>query len=220
MTEEAFIKVNAGVNFYIYCNNNPINCNDPTGKDAQSIALNAAQGLAVGAAGAVVVGAAAVGAVAVGVPVAVVTVGLFAGAAVSTAVTSYNIGTDIQNSNWDGVAYNAGSLVGSLAVGAATGSAVAEGVNGVKGAPFTWNDSAQNYNPDLGSIPTWLGTGPNIGSAGLSVGAGGSGASSLISGTVNPTPTSDNSEESAADGGFVLYPNMSNTNQIQSVYKK
>jgi hypothetical protein len=26
--------------------------------------------------------------------------------------------------------------------------------------------------------------------------------------------------ENAADGGFVLYPNMSNTNQIQSVYSK
>jgi hypothetical protein len=26
--------------------------------------------------------------------------------------------------------------------------------------------------------------------------------------------------EDAADGGFILYPNMSNTNQIQSVYSK
>jgi len=26
--------------------------------------------------------------------------------------------------------------------------------------------------------------------------------------------------EAAADGGFILYPNMSNTNQIQSVYSK
>ena len=26
--------------------------------------------------------------------------------------------------------------------------------------------------------------------------------------------------EDAADGGFILYPNMSNTSQIQSVYSK
>ncbi len=26
--------------------------------------------------------------------------------------------------------------------------------------------------------------------------------------------------QAQADGGFVLYPNMSNTNQLQSVYKK
>ena len=28
------------------------------------------------------------------------------------------------------------------------------------------------------------------------------------------------SDSSYADGGFVLYPNMSNTNQMQSVYRK
>jgi hypothetical protein len=27
-------------------------------------------------------------------------------------------------------------------------------------------------------------------------------------------------EDDAANGGFILYPNMSNTNQIQSVYSK
>lgn len=49
---------------------------------------------------------------------------------------------------------------------------------------------------------TWLGTGPNVESAGLSVGASGSGASS------------------AANGGFVLYPNKSNTNMMTAVYSK
>jgi hypothetical protein len=37
-----------------------------------------------------------------------------------------------------------------------------------------------------------------------------------------PTPTSSTggSSGSSADGGFLLYPNMSNTNQMQSVYSK
>ncbi len=30
----------------------------------------------------------------------------------------------------------------------------------------------------------------------------------------------DSEAAAAADGGFVLYPNMSNTNQLQSVYRK
>jgi hypothetical protein len=94
----------------------------------------------------------------------------------------YNIGTDIQNGNWDGAAYNVGSLEGGLAVEAAGGRAVAEGVNGVPSGPFRLNDSAQNYNPDLGSVWSWLGKGTNVGSAGLSVGAGGSGASGVLGG--------------------------------------
>jgi RHS repeat-associated protein len=35
-----------------------------------------------------------------------------------------------------------------------------------------------------------------------------------------PPPNFNDEEISAADGGFILYPNMSNTNQIQSVYSK
>jgi hypothetical protein len=35
-----------------------------------------------------------------------------------------------------------------------------------------------------------------------------------------PPPNFNDEEISAADGGFILYPNMSNTSQIQSVYSK
>jgi hypothetical protein len=42
----------------------------------------------------------------------------------------------------------------------------------------------------------------------------------LSSSSAQTTSTGGATASSAADGGFVLYPNMSNTNQMQSVYSK
>jgi RHS repeat-associated protein len=174
------IGFDGGLNLYAYVGGNPILLVDPFGLSPESIAWNAARGLLVGAAGTVVVGAAAVGAVAIGTPVAAVTAGLGVLAAAGTAVTSYNIGSGIQNGDWDSVAYHAGSLAGSIATGAAGARLVRQGVTGETGGEFRFNDSAQNYKRELGSIWNWLDTGPTIGSAGLSIGAGGSGASGLL----------------------------------------
>jgi hypothetical protein len=137
------------------------------------------KGAAVGVVGAVGVGGVAVGAAAVGVPVAAVTIGLGVVTAVGATVTGYNIGVGIQNGNWNNVAYSVGALAGGLAVGAGGGRMVAEGINGVPSGRFVWNDSAQNYQSGLGNVWTWFGTGPNVGSAGLSVGVGGTSVSNF-----------------------------------------
>jgi hypothetical protein len=133
-----------------------------------------------GALGALAVGGLAVGAATLGAPVAAVTVGLGALAIGGGALLGYNVYGDIVNSDWNGLAYNLGSLAGSSVVGGAGGRAIAEGINGVPSPPWSpASDWAQGYNPALGSLGDWLGTGPNPGSAGGSAALGGAGAASL-----------------------------------------
>jgi hypothetical protein len=117
--------------------------------------------------GAVVVGALAVGAVAVGAPVAAVTGVLGVLAVAGGAALGYDTIGQIRSGNWAGVAYNAGSVLGSAAVGGGGGRAIAEGINEVASPAWSWaSDVAQRFNPSLGSVGQWLGTGPNPGSAG------------------------------------------------------
>jgi RHS repeat-associated protein len=138
------------------------------------------KGAVVGAVGAVAVGALAVGAVAVGAPVAAVTGVLGVLAVAGGAALGYNTIGQISSGNWAGVAYNAGSVAGGAAVGGAGGRFIAQGINGAASPAWSWaSDLAQRYNPSLGSIGNWLGTGPNPGSAGGSAAAAGAGAATV-----------------------------------------
>jgi RHS repeat-associated protein len=177
---------------YGYCVNDPVNWTDPLGLSIGSVVGNFVKGALAGAATAAIVGAVAVGAAAVGVPVAVVTGALGTVAAVGAIVGGANIGIDIRDDNWDGLAYDIGTFAGGFATGFAgaripaisgcsgnpvIGRAVAEGINGVKSGPFRWKDSFQNYQSGKGSVYEWLGTGPNPGSAGMAI-TGGAGIGS------------------------------------------
>ena len=173
----------AGPNFYAYVGGNPLRYRDPFGLSPFNFGSSSTcflKGAGNGALGALAVGGLAVGAAALGAPVAAVTLGLGALAIGGGALLGYNVYGDIVNSNWNGLAYNLGSLAGSSAVGGAGGRAIAEGINGVPSPPWSWSsDAAQGYNPALGSLGDWLGTGPNPGSAGGSAALGGAGDASM-----------------------------------------
>lgn len=178
---------------YGYCLNDPVNFTDPLGLSIGSFVGNFVKGAAVGAVTAVAIGAVAVGAAAVGVPVAVVTGTLGLAAIGGAMIGGAQIGTDIRDGNWDGLSYDIGTFAGGFGTAFAgaripaisggcagnpvIGRAVAEGINGVKSGPFRWKDSFQNYQSGKGSVYEWLGTGPNPGSAGMSM-TGGAGIAS------------------------------------------
>jgi hypothetical protein len=110
------------------------------------------KGAAAGAAGDVVVGALAVGAVTLGAPVVAVTRVLGVVAAAGGIALGIDVIGSIRNGNWDGLAFNLGSLAGSSVVGGIGGRALAEGINGVPSPPWSpASDWGQRYNPNLGS---------------------------------------------------------------------
>jgi RHS repeat-associated protein len=165
------------VNLYRYVWDAPLNLRDPFGLSPSSAAWCFLKGAASGAAGAVVVGALAVGAVALGAPVAAVTGVLGVVAVVGGAAVGIDVIGDIRTGNWNGLAFNAGSIVGSRVVGGLGGGALAEGINGVPSKPWSiTSDIDDHYNPSLGSPGDWIRTGPNPGSAGGSAALGGAGA--------------------------------------------
>lgn len=181
---------------FAYVEGDPLGFVDPYGLKWQSTAWCFAKGAAVGAVGAVVVGGVAVGAAMAGVPVAVVTGVLGTAAVVGATVAGFNIGDNLYKNNFDAAAFGLGTMVGGFAGGFAgvkiplisgnsgnpiLGRAVAEGINRVPSGTFKWNDSFQNYDRSMGSIWKWLSTGPNPGSAALSVSGSAGGGSSLTS---------------------------------------
>jgi RHS repeat-associated protein len=149
---------------------------------AKQIGVCLVKGAAIGAASALAVGALAAGAVAVGAPVAAVTGVLGVLAVAGGAALGYDVIGQIKSSNWAGLAYDAGSVLGGAAVGVAGGGrAIAEGVNGVPSPPWSLrSDLSQGYKRDLGSPGQWLGTGPNPGSAGGSAAAAGAGVARVV----------------------------------------
>jgi hypothetical protein len=125
----------------------------------------------------VVVGALAVGAVTVGAPVAAVTGVLGAVAVIGGAALGIDVFQQISAGNSAGVAYDVGSIAGGVAVGAFGGGAIANGIRSPASSgwsPASW--VAQRFNPSLGSIGQWLGTGPTAASGGMSAALAGGGA--------------------------------------------
>ncbi len=169
-------------NLYAYVHGDPVNMIDPSGLSAKSAALCFLKGAAIGAAGALVVGGVAVLATTLGAPVAAVTLGLGALAVAGGMMMGIDVASNIMDKNWDGLAYNVGSLFGGAVAGGASGRSVAQGINGKPSGPFRLNDSFQNYKPGLGSIWDWLGTGPNVGSAAGSQAYAGAGAATAAAG--------------------------------------
>jgi RHS repeat-associated protein len=166
-----------GPNLYTYVHNTPLGFKDSFGLSAGSLTKCFLKGAAGGAVGALVMGGLAVGAAALGAPVAAVTGALGILAVAGGAVLGIDVIGNIRNGNWDGLAFNLGSLVGAGVVGGVGGRALAEGINGVPSPPWSpASDFGQHYNWNLGSLLDWIGTGPNPGSAGGSAALGGAGA--------------------------------------------
>ena len=86
------------------------------------------KGAVVGAAGAVVVGAAAAFAIGLGAPVAVVSGALILAGGVGGGMSAGRIFDSAKNGNWSNVAYNTGSVIGGVAVGATSGNVLANAV--------------------------------------------------------------------------------------------
>jgi RHS repeat-associated protein len=153
-------------NLYVYVGDDPVNLIDPFGTDGWSAAGNFGAGMAAGAGSALVVAGVAAGAVALGASATVVSGALLAGAVAGTAVLAFNTVANVNSRNWDAVAFSAGSLLGGVAVGGATGRLLAEALNGVQSPPWSLrSDLAQHYNPKLGPLAGWWATGFNPGSA-------------------------------------------------------
>jgi RHS repeat-associated protein len=140
------------------------------------------RGAAVGAGGALVVGGLAVGAVALGAPAAAVTGVLLVAGGIGGASTLYSAGSNIANGNYTGAAYDVGTLGGGVAAGGLMGGVVGDSINppATRGWSFG-RDLANRYNPALGSVGSWLGTGPDAAAAGGSTGASGSGLGRILS---------------------------------------
>jgi RHS repeat-associated protein len=168
----------SGPNFYNYVGGSPLRFVDPLGLSPSSAFACFLKGAAVGAATTVVVGGLAVAAVTLGAPVAAVT-GVFFVAGIAGGVA---VGWDIYNQrsvhNWDRVAYDVGSVVGSSVTGAFIGPMVGTGIN---------EDSTPGWSPAKdwanrfklrypgGSVGKWFGTGPDQPAAGGAAAAAGSG---------------------------------------------
>ncbi len=141
------------------------------------------RGAAVGAGGALLVAGAAVGAVALGAPAAVVTGVLLVGGAIGGGATLYSAGSNIANGNYAAAAYDVGSLAGGAAAGGAVGGAVGDSITPPASRGWSFGgDWANRFNPGLGSIGKWLGTGPDAAAAGGSTAAGGSGLAGFLRG--------------------------------------
>jgi RHS repeat-associated protein len=197
-----------GMGLYEYCGTNPLLNSDPLGRSFWSIVGNFAAGVVVGAAIAAVVivaapvvaaaGAAALVATGVCTTLATATVaattvvsgGLLVAAAAGVAATAVTTVNAVQAGDWDTVAYNAGAIVGGLAVGAAGGRTTANSLSPEPSqAPPLWKpietwryEWARGYNPNYinpdgtpGSLLGAFGKGPTPAGAAGAAGLAGAG---------------------------------------------
>jgi RHS repeat-associated protein len=172
------IGMRGGINTYLYAGANPIISIDPFGSDLESVLWSGAKGFAYGVGATVVVVAVAAGAVAVGVPAAIVTGGLLVVGTVGGIVTVVKGVKDYQAGNWNGLAFDLGSLGGSVAAGSALGGPLGDLLS-PGGASRGWSptrDWANRYDPSRGSPWDWLATGPDAPAAAGALTLGGAGA--------------------------------------------
>ena len=207
----------AGVNFYIYALNNPINANDPYGMTVMSDLLGYAS------AGVNTVAFATMWNPTWYVPTKAV------GTALSV-LTIANAGYEYYTNQISGAkfAFTAGTeatnIIGGFAAQPVEAfvSGITRGVGIADTTVNTVQDFAAAYNQQTTSS----------GTSGLYIpGYSGPAATpSLFDKYSNPNPASntsfdlsgfsDSGNNPAANGGFLIYPNMPNTNMMQSVYKK
>jgi hypothetical protein len=220
----------AGVNFYIYCGNNPINCSDPSGEVPLPL-VTGAIGATAGALGSAIgqvasnngfnnfsltnVGlAAGVGFVAgAAAPYTALT---YLGAAATSTVANISLYGLTQTVNGDAITTQGVVLNGvtGLAGGLLAGPiAQASGLTYAVNSPWLSSQLASQLNNDLSVVA-------NTAVSGFSRNALGASVASVDVPSVYNSFTATSSSANAADGGFVLYPNQSNTNMMTSVYSK
>ena len=234
----------AGVNFFAYVDNNPINANDPSGELA-NFAIGAIYGGISGIVGGGVSGYAASGKLIDAAKGA--GLGLFAGAAIGslTPWLSYEAGAAAAAI---GVARTVGTVAATATVGGAS-SAVGQFAGNVVtgqslGTNFSWGAAAGSAAGSvLATVPakiagslagTTVGTSIPFGSRSLTIvtptvrrtaGVVGAFTEGSIGGIFEASGQAIESNyfpstPQGASGGFLLYPNKANTNMIQSVYRK
>ncbi|OQW65202.1 MAG: hypothetical protein BVN35_22220 [Proteobacteria bacterium ST_bin11] len=262
----------AGINFYAYVGNNPVNGNDPSGmlvcatvcglmhdmtiQDAMNVGAMGNAALATSGANAGLALAGAGGAYAAsGLSLPALTasqanIALGAGIGGTAAVVGAYSGNP--NTTFDQAlkAFGAGAAIGgfsaSVSIGGSLSSAVLRNtIAGAGGNAFgqAFTGGIENIAPAqvmtqglIGGLSG--GVGNSVGlfqslnyarvgfSATDSVALGGIGgtsagiATSTLINALVPSSLGGYSGLSSANGGFVLYPNKSNTNQLKSVYSK
>jgi RHS repeat-associated protein len=242
----------AGVNFYAYVNNNPVNGNDPTGFINYGDAFSSGLGILSSGAGAVVgvTGILSGGALlAADNPLATIAgIGSISYSSVLLANSSGNFVLSAQNL-FSALMDQPAGVPASLAEGFA--GIIAPGSVNAQLAATAFNltlDFASGRVP-VGLIPTDVGSALSgfkfanfselnnyntsvnaIGDLPISMGMAGIAASTLFSDVLqfsstlqtglSIAPTISDNLMDFADGGFVLYPNKSNTSQTRSVYSK
>lgn len=141
------------------------------------------KGAAVGAVGTLVVAGVAAGTMALGAPAAAVTGVLLLVGGIGGATALYSAGSDIANGNYAGAAYDIGTLAGSAAAGGLVGGLVGDSINPPATRGFSLSRDLGNvYNSALGSVGSWLGTGPDAAASGASTGSIGAGLARILRG--------------------------------------
>ena len=236
MLSEDPMRFGAGVNFYIYAGNNPINYNDPFGFD-QTCYCSAITFSAVGPNQATGIGALGISPPNDSVAISPAVFGL----PYSTIAQRVATQKDLIN-NMDDVTISAPGL-SEYMDGGTTFTIGDVGDQNIRNATspqfdiyrFATQQDALSFGkqtvpatitgvPDNWSCPSTCTTTPPAATP------------TVTTPTIKPQSSNDDEENlaateeesnasqeeasAAADGGFVLYPNMSNTNQLQSVYRK
>ncbi|MCK9609519.1 MAG: RHS repeat-associated core domain-containing protein [Methylomonas sp.] len=212
----------AGINFYAYVNNNPVNGNDLTGEF-----VNIALGAAIGGISSVVgtynsnpnatyadaLQAFGTGALVGGFSAVVPIGGSFAASLVRNALagaggnfTGQGLSGGINNIKYEQVVVQ--GVIGSLSGAVGNVVQASQALNYLR-AGFTYAEGVAFG--EVGGTSAAITTGVAINSL-VPTTYGGIAAPTIYGGSASPN--------GAANGGFLIYPNKSNTNQIQGVYNK
>jgi RHS repeat-associated protein len=221
----------AGVNFYAYANNNPVNANDPSGEIPLPLAtglIGAGAGAIGSAAGQVISNggfdnfrlqnvwiAAGVGFVAgSAAPYTALT---WTGAAITNSIANMSLYGITQTYNNEGITPEGVVLNGVTGIvgGLVSGPiAQATGLTYAVNSPWISSLFSSQLNNDL-SVAA------NTAVSGIVRNVLGATTSSIDPLSVyNSIAPNFSSVTAAAEGGFLLYPNKSNTNMMTSVYSK
>ena len=229
----------AGMNFYAYVGNNPINNNDPTGKEV--FAINAGIGGTFAPFGGLGAKGAVSGMIAFDTNTLELALIRQRELGVGFASTRAPVGGLFLNGVVSNEAATINDLLGpGVSLSGSLPAAGRRSINGAVSIPFNdfidplrikglQKDPSQRakffeagFSPlstpgaEFGATLTF---GEKVGSTTIIKDIA-EGASSIFNGVANFFSGGSSSSSAAASGGFVLYPSKPNTNQLQSVYQK